>query len=368
MKRPILWAAAGIAITVTVVAIGCNEKENTTQPQFKKLTAAVYASGTLLPEQEYKVVPQADGYLQEVYVKEGDTVTKGQALFYISNDVREAQELGADAIVQRTMASVDKNAPVFKELQGQIDVAKIKLEQDELQYKRYKKLLEEDAISKSSYEKYYLQYQSSLKNYQNLQQQYEQQALSGRLQLQQAQSQLMVNRAQQNAGRLKSFVNGVVYEIYKKQGDLVSPNQPVALVGAGDMVAKLFVDEDDLDKVYEGQEVLITMDAYDDKVFKAHIKKVYPMLNKVEQSFKVDATFNDALPVGIYGLNLEANIVLAENKEVMVIPRTALVKGDSVWVKKDDKEMKVAVKTGIADDEWVEIKSGLDKSSTIILK
>ncbi len=179
---------------------------------------------------------------------------------------------------------------------------------------------------------------------------------------------MQLTRAQQNVGRMKSFINGIVYDIYKEQGDLVNPNQPLALIGAGDMIAKLSVDEDDLDKVYEGQQVLITMDAYEEKVFKAHIKKVYPVLNKVEQSFRVDAVFDETLPVGIYGLNLEANIVIAENKEVMVIPRSALLKGDSVWVKKDKEEVKVPVKTGIADDEWVEIKSGLDKSSTIIVK
>lgn len=368
MKRPIIWATLGIAATVTVIAIGCSSKEETTQPLFKKLTAAVYASGTLLPEQEYKVVPSIDGYLQETYVKEGDTVTKGQQLFYISNEVREVQEQGANAVVQRTVSTVNDNAPVFKELEGRIEIARIKKEQDELQYNRYKKLYGEDAISKSSYEKYYLEYQSSLKEFQNLQQQYEQQRLSGRLQLQQAENQLQVNRAQQNTGRLKSYVNGVVYEIYKKQGDLVTPNQPLALIGAGNMLARLFVDEDDLDKVYEGQQLLITMDAYDDKVFKAHIQKIYPILNKVEQSFKVDAVFDETLPVGTYGLNLEANIVMAENKEVMVIPRSALQKGDSVWVKKGKEEVKVPVKTGIADDQWVEIKSGLDKSSTIILK
>lgn len=368
MKRPIIWATLGIAVTVTTIAVSCGGKNETVQPQFKKLTSAVYASGTLLPEQEYKVVPSVDGYLQESYVKEGDTVTKGQQLFYVSNEVREVQERGANAVVQRTMSTVSDDAPMFKELEGRIEVARIKKEQDELQYNRYKKLYEEDAISKSSYEKYYLQYQSSLKDYQNLKQQYEQQRLSGKLQLQQAENQRDINRAQQNIGRLKSFVDGVVYEIYKKQGDLVSPNQPVALVGAGSLIAKLYVDEDDLDKVYEGQQVMITMDAYDDNVFKAHIQKIYPMLNKVEQSFKVDAVFDEALPVGTYGLNLEANIVLAENKEVMVIPRAALQKGDSVWVKKDGEEMKVPVKTGIADDQWVEIKSGLDKSSTIILK
>lgn len=368
MNKKLIIIASTVAATLIIAGVGCGNKENTVQPQFKQLTAAVYASGTLLPEQEYKVVPTVDGYLHEVYVKEGDKVSKGQLLFSISNEVHEVQEQGAGAVVEYTQATVTEGAPMFKELEARMEVARIKKEQDELQYNRYKKLLEEDAISKSAYEKYYLQYQASLKDYQNLQRQYEQQKLSGRLQLQQAQNQLQVSRAQQNVGRMKSFIDGIVYDIYKKQGDLVNPNQPLALIGAGDMIAKLSVDEDDLDKVYEGQQVLITMDAYEDKVFKAHIKKVYPVLNKVEQSFRVDAVFDETLPVGIYGLNLEANIVIAENKEVMVIPRSALLKGDSVWVKKDKEEVKVPVQTGIADDQWVEIKSGLDKSSTIIVK
>lgn len=368
MKRPILSVTLSIAIITALSIGGCNNGSETTQPQFKKLTAAVYASGTLLPEQEYKVVSTVDGYLQEAYVHEGDTVTKGQDLFYVSNEVREAQEQGSKAVVQRTISTVNEQAPVFKELEGRIEVARIKMEQDKLQYERYKKLYEADAISKSSYEKYYLQYQSSLKDYENLKRQYEQQKLSGKLQLQQAENQLQITRAQQNVGKLKSFIDGVVYDIYKKQGDVINPSQPIALVGAGDMIARLSVDEDDLDKVFVGQQVLITMDAYDDKVFNARISKIYPILNKVEQAFKVDARFDEVLPVGVYGLNLEANIVLVEDKEVMVVPRSAVIKGDSVWVEKDGEEIKIPVKTGIADDEWIEIKSGLDKAATIILK
>ena len=358
-----------IAFAATVVVFtSCSDDYETTQPQFKKLTAAVYASGTLLPEQEYKAVSTVDGYLQEAYVHEGDTVTKGQELFYVSNEVRETQAKGSQAVVQYTIETASENAPKFKELKGRIEVAEIKLEQDKLQYERYKKLFEQDAISKSSYEKFYLQYQSSLKDYQNLKRQYEQQKLSGELQLQQARNQLQVTRAQQNIGRVKSFINGIVYDVYKKQGDVINPNQPIALIGAGDLIAKLSVDEDDLDKVFVGQEVMITMDAYDDQVFKAHIKKVYPMLNKVEQAFKVDAVFDEPLPVGVYGLNLEANIVLSKAQEVMVIPRSVLLKGDSVMIEEGGEMKKVKIVTGIADDEWVEIKSGLDKDATIIIE
>lgn len=358
----------GIAAITTIVFAACGSKEETIQPQMKKLTAAAYASGTLLPEQEYKVVSTVDGYLQEAYVKEGDTVSKGQSLFYISNEVRDAQTQGAAAVVQKTLPTVGSNAPLLKELEGRIEVARIKKQQDSLDYIRYKNLYDNKAISESAYEKVYLQYQSSSKDFQNLKRQYEQQRLTSNLQLQQAENQLQVNRAQQNVGKLKSFVNGVVYDIYKKQGDLISPSQPVALIGAGEMIAKLLVDEDDLDKVYEGQQVLITMDAYEEKVFKAHVQKVYPLLNKVEQSFRVDAVFDEALPVGIYGLNLEANIVLAKDKEVLVIPRDALQKGDSVLVKDGDKNKMVHITTGIGDDNWIEVKSGIDKNATIILK
>ena len=69
-----------------------------------------------------------------------------------------------------------------------------------------------------------------------------------------------------------------------------------------------------------------------------------------------------------YGLNLEANIVVAEKKQVLAIPKAALQKGDSVTIKEDGKEKRVKIQKGIEDENWVEVKSGLSKSATIILK
>jgi len=321
-----------------------------------------------VPEQEYKVVSSVDGYLVDALVKEGDTVSDGQMLFRISSDVRQVQEQGARAIVQRTIPVVTDNAPQIRELEGRLEVAGIKKQQDSLQYMRYKKLYDANAISQSSYEKYYLAYQSSLKDYQNLKQQLQQLKLANDLQLQQARNQLSVAEAQSGIGNLKSYVDGVVYDIYKKQGDLITPNQPIALIGAGKMIARLLVDEDDLERVFEGQKVFITMDAYPDKVFKAHITKVYPLLSKVEQSFRVDAEMDEQVPQSIYGLNLEANIVIAENKKVMVIPKKALLKGDSVMIEKDGETKMVRIEKGIEDEEYVEVKKGLDQSATVIIK
>lgn len=355
-----------LIIPLLLTIISCGKKQKEITPQYKQMTSAVYASGSLVPEREYKVVSGVDGYLEHAYVKEGDTVSDGEILFSLSSEVRNAQESGARAILQKTLPVTAANAPAIKELQGRIDVARIRLQQDSLQYARYSRLYKADAISQSNYEKYYLQYQSSLKDYQSLKQQLQQQQLNSDIQQQQAENQLLVNKAQISSGVLKSFVNGIVYDIYKKQGDLVTPNQPVALIGSGRMIAKLLVDEDDLDQVYEGQKVLITMDAFSDKVFKAYIHKIYPLLNKVEQSFRVDAVLDDIVPVEMYGLNLEANIVTAENKRVLVIPKSALMKGDSVLVKQDGKQKKVKIRKGIEDNEWVEVLGGIDEHTTLI--
>lgn len=362
MKRQLLWLLLAFA------AAGCSQKHTEVRMERKTLTSAVYASGSIVPEEEYKVVSAVDGYLVSAKVKEGDVVRQGQLLFTISNEVRTAQESGARAVVARTIPTVADNAPALRDLEGRIELARIKLHEDSLQYARYKKLYDQDAIAKSNYEKYYLQYQGSLKEYQSLQQQYRQQGLAGDIQLQQARNQLAVSQAQSDIGNLKSFVDGTIYEIYKKEGDLITPNQPIALIGKGQMIARLLIDEDDLNKITIDKKVLITMDAFPDKVFKAHIVKVYPLLSKVEQSFRADAVLDDALPVKMYGLNVEANIVIAENQPVMAIPKSALLKDDSVMVKRNGNMQKVKIRKGIEDENWVEVLGGIDTSAIIIVE
>ncbi len=362
MKRQLLW------LSLAVIATGCSKKQKEVHAETKYLTSAVYASGSLVPEQEYKVISSVDGYLVRALVKEGDTVHKGQLLFSVSSEVRNAQEAGANMLVQKTIPTATDNAPLIRDLEGKMEVARLKKHEDSLQYIRYKNLFEQNATSKSNYEKYHLQYQTSAKDYQGIDMQLKQQRLASKIQLQQAQNQLSIAAAQSDVGNLKSFVNGVVYDVYKKEGDLIAPNQPIALIGGGKMFAKLLIDENDLEKIQLGQKVLITMDAYPDKVFNAHIVKIYPLLSKVEQSFRADAVIDDPLPVGMYGLNLEANIVTAEKKQVLAIPKAALQKGDTVIVKKDGSETKIKIKKGIEDDQYVEVLNGIDTSTIIIIK
>jgi HlyD family secretion protein len=364
MLQRIVW----ITMVAAGSLAGCKQKTKEVQPQMRQLTEAVYASGTLVPENEYKVVSSADGFLQKAMVKEGDTVKKGQLLFSLSNDNQQVQVSAAAEVLNKTVPVTSVNGPAIKEVENKLAAAKTRLENDQLQYSRYKNLYDQKAISASNYEKYKLQYETTQHDVQSLEEQLNQQRLSSALQLQQASNQLQIAKTSKSNGLLKSYVDGVVYDIYKQTGDLIAPNQPIALIGSGKMIAKLLVDQDDLQKIWIGQKILVTMDAFPDKVFNATVERIYPMLNKVEQSFRVDAVFDEVLPLNMYGLNIEANIVLNEKTKAMVIPKSAIMKGDTVMLKQGDKIAKVKIRRGAEDNDYVQVLSGISNSSILIIQ
>lgn len=348
--------------------LACKQRQ-VVKPEIRKLTEAVYASGTLVPENEYKVVAATDGFLESALVKEGDTVKKSQVLFKLSNENQQAQILAAAELVKKTLPLTLNESPAVMEIENRLAAARLRLENDQRQYNRFKMLYDQNAVSASNYEKYMLQYQTTSKEVATLQQQLQQQRLSAGLQLQQANNQLQLARTSKANGIVKSFSDGIVYEVLRQTGDMIYPNQPIALVGSGRMIARLLVDEDDFEKVKAGQKVLITMDAYPGKTFSATVEKIYPLLNKVEQSFRVDAVFNDGLPALVYGLNIEANIIIRENVQALVIPKKAITKSDSVILLDRNKTTTVKITKGVEDDQWVQVTSGIDSiSQSIVLQ
>ncbi|HTQ29063.1 MAG TPA: efflux RND transporter periplasmic adaptor subunit [Puia sp.] len=355
----------GLAATLIFIT-GCHTRKKETAPMLRMLTAAVYASGTLVPENEYKVVSNVEGFLVSSLVKEGDSVRKGQLLFSVSNENQQTQVSAAAGVLKKTIPVTAPNAPSIQDLETRLASSENRLQNDSLQYQRYQRIYQQGAISSATYEKYKLQYETSQHDVQSLREQLKQQRLSAALQLQQASNELEIARTARGNGLLKSYTDGILYELYKQNGDLVGSSQPIALIGSGRIIARLLVDEDDLGKIQKGQLVLITMDAYPDKIFRARIEKIYPLLNKQEQSFRVDAIFEEPIPISLYGLNIEANIVLQEKARALVIPKKALLKGDSVMVRQGDHIAIVKIRKGAEDKEFVQVLSGLDSSVTII--
>jgi hypothetical protein len=72
--------------------------------------------------------------------------------------------------------------------------------------------------------------------------------------------------------------------------------------------------------------------------------------------------FSDPLDFKISGTQLQANIIIAQKKQALVIPRNFLQYGNKVTVKGKGE---IVVKTGFISNEWVEIADGLDANTEI---
>jgi hypothetical protein len=81
----------------------------------------------------------------------------------------------------------------------------------------------------------------------------------------------------------------------------------------------------------------------------------------------VDAFFDEELPAKVYGFNIEANIVIKDKVQALVIPKEALIKGDTVVTKQGNKLTRVKIIKGVEDAEWVQVKSGLHSISQSII-
>jgi multidrug efflux pump subunit AcrA (membrane-fusion protein) len=148
-----------------------------------------------------------------------------------------------------------------------------------------------------------------------------------------------------------------------KEGMLVTPQIPLAIIGnTNSYYLELEIDENDLLKIENGQQVMVSMDSYKGQVFEALITQINPLMNERNRTFTVEAQFKNA-PKKMYpNLTVEANIIIATKKNTLTIPKNYLLKGDSVWINETTKRK---IKLGISDYENVEVLSGLRKNELI---
>lgn len=355
-------------VASVVLFSSCSNEQKTTSPQKRSITEVVYASGNLYPENEYKLFANTSGYLTEVFVTEGDSVQLNQDIFLIDVPNRNSESDATALAFRLAQLNSASDSPVIGQLTERLKAAKMKAQTDSINLVRYQNLTKTGAVSLSDVDRFKTQAESSKRDANALSDQIIAQKRS--LELEAANARNRFNQAKNNQGDglLKSLLSGKIYEVYKQKGDFIHQNEAIALIGDNlSPIARLSIDESDFELIKLNQEVLITLDAYPDRTFKALITKIYPKLNKAEQSFKVDARFKDEAPSGMYGLNLEANIIIREAKDVLSIPRSALMNKDSVRIIRNGEKMTVKVIKGVSDLVNIEVTSGIQESDELIL-
>lgn len=341
----------------------CGSRQEFTQPVTEKITESVYASGYVKSKDQYQVFAKANGLLQKVLVKKGDNVKKGQILFTLSNEV---SRLNADnAQLAAKNADMQSNLDRLRELALATDMSKKKMDNDKLVFDRQRKLWSDQIGTKFELEQRELAYGNSKAAYESAQLRYNELKKQLNFSAEQTKKNLSISKSMLDDYNVRSDADGKIYTILKEQGEMVSPQMPLAIIGnANDYALLLQVDENDIVKISPGQKILVTMDSYKGQVFEAEVTKINPLMNERSRSFEVEASFTKAPSMLYPNLTLEANIILQSKDHALTIPRKYLIDDEFVMISKKEKRK---VKTGLKDFQKVEILEGLSKDDKILM-
>ena len=200
-------------------------------------------------------------------------------------------------------------------------------------------------------------------------------------------AELRMSSAERNISHytIDAPISGTIVDKKVKAGDKLSANDTAmqnlcTIYDMSYLEMKLNVDELKIRSLKVGQEVEITADAVPGETYKGVISSILVAGTTANGSTSYPVTVRiDDMGELLPGMNATAKITTASVKNVLALPNAALVRGSYVLVTKDspsaanaetsmtapDGYVYVKVATGISDDDYIEVKSGLQEGDTI---
>lgn len=356
---------SAVILVLTLSLASCGSKEETVHPVKKDITQAVYASGKIFPKNDYKVSARLPGYVQEILVKVGDSVKAGQPLLRIRSEISDINVEAAKNQYQLASRNAAESGPVLSALKQEMAAAESKYLLDSTNYRRYENLLKANSTSQLQLDQAKVQFENSRASWSRSKYNYASTRDRLRTESENAKLQLDAQTSNQGDYTINSVVSGKVYDIIPKVGDLINSQMPLIEIGsASEFEVELSIDETDISFVQVGQEVLYEIDAYKDRPLTGTVAEIYPRISPGNKTAKIIASVVLDADMNVYsGMSIESNIIIAEKKNALVIPREYLKPGNVVNVKGKEEPVKITV--GAGDLEYVEVLSGLTESDEL---
>lgn len=368
MNKKYLLALPVLAAIVIGLLFVKKNKAVTIKPEHKSITEAVYASGFIVPKNEYKVYALSDGYIVGKFKNAGDEVKKGEAILQIQNDATAAKLSASSAAYDYAKLNASDNSPVLLDLKNKIRSAEARYRNDSLNYARFQNMFAANAVTKNQMDQATLQWEVSTNDYKSARELYQKTKDQLQVELRNAQSGLAASGQEAGNYTIRSLMDGMVYDLTKELGEAVRRNDLVGMVGeTGSKLLELSVDQSDIARIKIGQKVVVKLDLTGDKVYQASITKIYPNMNQNDQSFKVEAEFTENYSFNFVHASVEANIIIAQKDNALIIPKNVLQPGDEVEVLSIGVNKKVKIKKGLENLEFVEVTEGISDSDEVVL-
>ncbi|WP_282121972.1 efflux RND transporter periplasmic adaptor subunit [Algibacter mikhailovii] len=348
-------------MVILVFTIGsCSESRYKILPTERALTESVYSSVTIQPDSLYQVYAIVAGILDQNLVEEGDVVLKDDPLIQIINSATELNAQNAKFSLELAKENYNGSSAILNSINEEIIGAKLQYKNDSINFYRQKNLWEQKIGSKVDYDTKKLKFELTSNTLKLLQSKYDRTKRELETAVKQSENNYKTALITTKDFTVKSKINGKVYALYKESGEIVNTMEPLASIGhTSRFIINMLVDEVDIVRINLNQEVLVHLDAYSEKVFKGTVSKIYPKKDERNQTFKVEAVFENPPAILYPGLSGEANIIIARKDKVLTIPKAFLI--DDGMVKTDAGVIPITI--GLQNMEYVEVLSGITKDT-----
>lgn len=345
----------------------------------KSIIETVTANGKIQPEKEVKISPDVSGEIVELKVKEGDHVEKGQLLCRIKPDTYISQK-------DRSIAAINSAKARLAQTEAQYIQA-------ELSYKRNKQLFEEKTISKSEYEQSEASYLVA-----------KSEVDGARYSV--VSSEASLKEANENLVKTSIYapISGTISMLLVELGEravgtgLMSGTELMRVADLSRMEARVQVNENDIVRVKRRDTAIIEVDAYLDHKFKGIVTEIAnsaktsglsadQVTNFDVRIFILPESYKALVDAGHVnplrpGMSATVDIQTETKKGVLAVPiQSVTIRTDSTKtaIKPSDENIRTLVfitdgtyalsrdvKTGIQDNSYIEILSGIKEGDKII--
>ncbi|MBL7934368.1 MAG: efflux RND transporter periplasmic adaptor subunit [Bacteroidia bacterium] len=418
MKK--LYWIIGICIALLFVVImlkffkGEEPTEVTTdKAALRNIIESVSANGKIQPEAELKITSDVSGEVVEMLVKEGEQVKKGQLLCRIKPDIYESA-------FERVNATVNSSKANLKTAVAQLAQAQANLSNAEAAHARNKKLFDQNVISQQEFDASKASFEAAKANVEGLMESIK----ASDYNVKSVEASLKEANSNLDKTYIYAPVDGTVSKLNVEKGERVvgvqglQGTEILRLANLNEMEASVEVNENDIIRIHKNDTAIIEVDAYIGKKFRGIVTEVANSANTT--GISVDQVTNFVVKIRVLresyldlvtdinpapfrpGMSASVEIQTMRAANIITIPIPCVTtrssdttktkqndfNDDESVVVKDEKQEKlnnkkeeikecvfvndngvakiVYVTTGVQDNDFIEIKSGVKVGDEII--
>ncbi len=399
-------------LVVVLVVVGIVRKKSgstshkviTATVERRDLTESVAANGKIQPENDVVINSDVAGQIVELHVREGERVQQGDLLLRINPDLFESALSRSEAALNNARANLST-------AQARLAQSTAQFVQAERSFQRNQTLFDQKVISDAEFEQAEANYLVAQADKEASEQSVE----AARFSI--ASSQATRNEAADNLKRTSIFAprDGIVSALAREVGESVLGTQqmsPTEIMRISDMSAMevdVDVNESDIIRITQGDTALLEVDAYLDRKFKGIVTEIANAAKNIG-GMSTDQVTNFSVKISILkdsyvdlisenaawpfrpGMSATVEILTKTGKDLLTVPIEAVItrsdttgsgnrfqaKSDTLIRNKDEKDIVCVflydngiarltpVETGIQDNRYIEITSGIEEGVEVI--